>query len=366
MKNIFCLIGQLGNGGSERQLALFLKHLDREKYNPFVISASTAEGRWRPFIEEGLDIPVFSLADKRHIFKIFKYRRLLSEYRPECVICWSFFLNPMCVCSGAVRFIGSLRNELEHSRKELSRLRFKSALWPARFIVNSTLLAEQLREEGIAERQISFIWNFFDRNRDFSDPVKRNSARVEYRRKYGIPENATVVAMAGRNNPVKGFDFFLDVFEKTAGKVPELHGFLAGSGSTAFAGEISERGLGDKITVAGEIKDIRFVLPLADIYFLSSEAEGMPNILIEALDAGCGLLASDVGGVKDILSFLDEDELADSVLEDRNVFHAAAKLEKLCLSPKLRTKINEKAKPCLDMMSPEKVMPEFYKIIEGV
>ncbi|OGV35326.1 MAG: hypothetical protein A2020_06290 [Lentisphaerae bacterium GWF2_45_14] len=364
MKNIICLIGQLGNGGSERQLSLFLKHLDRTKYNPAVVVTSNSVGRWEDYIKNELSIPVIALGGSSALIKTLKYRLFLMKFRPEAVICWSFFANPLCKASWGTNFVGALRNSLPAAMEELGPLRLKLALSPKNFIVNSSMLRGQLIDEGIADEKVHLIWNIFERTADFADPVKRENIKRELRKKYNVPEDAVVVGWAGRDNPVKGLSFFMEAFEKTIDKVPGIHAFLGGSGSLAVKDEIKRKGLEKYFTVAGDIKDIRFTLPLADIFFLSSTSEGMPNILIEAIDAGCGVLATDVGGVRNILEMLDEDELSKVVLENRDPDNASQKLTALCLDKTMRNGISTKAARALELMEPRKVMSMFMKLIE--
>lgn len=364
MKNILCLIGQLGNGGSERQLSLFLKYLDKTKYNPAVLVTGKSGGRWESYIREELAIPIIELGNASRIVKILKYIFFFMRFRPVSVICWSFFANPLYKLSWSTNFIGALRNGLPAAKEELGPFHLKMAFSPKEFVVNSSLLKSQLVGEGIKEEKIHLIWNIFERTADFADPVKRESIKKELRKKYNVPEDALVVAWAARENPVKDLPFFMKVFERTIGKVPGIHAFLGGSGSLAVKDEIKKKGIEKYFTIAGDIKDIRFTLPIADIFFLSSISEGMPNILIEAIDAGCGILSTDVGGVRNILEGLDEDELARVVLSDRDAEKASERLTALCLDKAMREGLTAKASKTLELMEPHKVMSIFMKLIE--
>jgi len=233
---------------------------------------------------------------------------------------------------------------------------------PKRFVVNSSLLARQLADAGIAENKVSVIYNFFEMNKDFEDKGKRLEAKRQKRAEYNIPEDAILVVWAARDNPVKGFPFFVDVFEKTLESVPNLRGFLGGSGSLSVKDEIAKRGLQDKITIAGDIKNIRLMLPIADIFFLPSLAEGMPNIFLEAIDAGCGVLATDVGGIRDIYSVLDEETRRKLLIEQRDVEEASGKLKNLCVDAEFRSGATEKLKRKLYEMSPTRIMDKFYNL----
>ncbi len=54
MSTIFCLIGQLGTGGTEKQMYLFLKYLDRNRYDPIVIIGNYSTEEWTKKIKSEL------------------------------------------------------------------------------------------------------------------------------------------------------------------------------------------------------------------------------------------------------------------------------------------------------------------------
>ncbi|MFA6294383.1 MAG: hypothetical protein WC637_21515 [Victivallales bacterium] len=84
-KTLICLIGQLGNGGSEKQLFLFLKYLDRSKINPVVIvSSCSGTNKWENSIK-ALSVPVIFLKRKSRISKLLEFRALASKLKPDMI-----------------------------------------------------------------------------------------------------------------------------------------------------------------------------------------------------------------------------------------------------------------------------------------
>lgn len=359
-KKLFCLIGQLGNGGTEKQLFLFLRYLDKKLYEPTVVVSSSSEGKWKKYISGELSIPVISLGSMPKIMKLAKFRCLIAKYQPDTVLSWSFFTNAFCSVSGSSRFIGGLRGDLYAAKKQLGALHWKQCLKPSCFTVNSSLLAEELKREGIAENNISVIYNIFEQGKNDNPPEIR---RKLIRKQYNIPDDAIVIAGIGRDTPEKDFPFFLDVFAKTVDSVDKIHGFIIGSGANTLRREIRNRGLETKITLAGETENASELLFGADIYFLSSKTEGMPNVLLEAIDAGCAILTTDVGGVRDILGGINNKLLSEIILEDRDVDVASKKLISLLKDPGLRKNINTQAGNQLSNFSPEKIMSEYYHLL---
>ena len=358
-KTVICLIGQLGTGGSEKQLYLFLKHLERTKINPIVIvSSSLGSNKWEDNIR-ALSIPVVFLKSKLRLSKLLEFKSLVSKHKPDMIFSWSFHTNAYYwVCPGSIKFIGSLRNELAMTYKESSFLHVTSSLHVPRLIVNSSLLREELLKKGIDGRKICVVHNILESGEDNS-----YGESLDIRTKNNIPENAILVAGIGRNALQKDFNFFIDVFAKASAANSRLHGLILGSGGTAMLGKIKKLGLEDKFTVLGEVKSVMPFLKASDIFFLSSRHEGMPNVVLEALMAGCSILTTNVGGCTDIFDGCSKGVLEKILLDDRNPDTAAAKLLHLTENNSVRDYLKTNHRSFISKFSYETVMPEYYKAL---
>lgn len=65
--------------------------------------------------------------------------------------------------------------------------------------------------------------------------------------------------------------------------------------------KIEQSGLGERVILAGVTTDILPVMSAIDALLLTSSAEGLPNVLLEAQWAGTPVVATDVGGVKEAI-----------------------------------------------------------------
>lgn len=125
------------------------------------------------------------------------------------------------------------------------------------------------------------------------------------RREIGAADEDFVVGVIGRLAEVKRPEWALDVFELLATRYPRLH--------LVFVGDGDQRGLVERrITslapdrrarahLIGARADMRPVLADLDLVLLTSRAEGMPVALIEAAGAGKPIVATNVGGVREIV-----------------------------------------------------------------
>jgi glycosyltransferase involved in cell wall biosynthesis len=84
---------------------------------------------------------------------------------------------------------------------------------------------------------------------------------------------------------------------------PDHRLFIAGSGSQRAALErlAAELRVSERVTFLGARSDVPALLAAADALVLSSANEGMPNALMEAFAAGTPAVATDVGGVREIM-----------------------------------------------------------------
>lgn len=363
-KRILCVIGQLGNGGSEKQMYLFLRHLDRKAYKAHVLVSSKADGIWNQRIQQ-LDVGVSSLEGINPLMKFIALRKFADQFKPDAIFSWSFFTNPFVLSGHRNLFTGSLRNSYASCMKSSGFLRCRLALMPNRLIVNSSTIKDELVRMGVKESKIRPIFNIFEptfTNNSLPFPDKGG-----LRRQWNIPDDAVVICGAGRNSPTKDFPFFLDSIEEAIRKSPEglkIHALVIGSGGTAMQSEIDKRGLSKFFTITGEIKDAKNLMPCADIFFLSSSDEGMPNVMLEAVDAKLPIIArKSVGGASDILGKAFDEFGGELMLNERSVSEAASKLINLVTNRDLRIKASDSSVRNLESFLPHKIVPQYLDTI---
>jgi glycosyltransferase involved in cell wall biosynthesis len=130
-----------------------------------------------------------------------------------------------------------------------------------------------------------------------ANPVSLPAANAE-------PREAALVAFAGRYEAGKGVHELLTAIAGLASLQPELALECAGSGDRdALEKRAHALGIADRVTLHGWIdtttRDV--LLARATVFVLPSHAEGLPISLLEAMAAGCPVIASAVGGVPDLI-----------------------------------------------------------------
>lgn len=174
------------------------------------------------------------------------------------------------------------------TRVLLGRMSAVTALWPE--------AGESVHDlYGVPTERIHVIPNGVPAERC---PVPDAGARATAREHLGLPPAAPVVAVIGALGPEKCVGYAIDA---VAG-LPDAHLLVAGDGPerTALERRAADR-LADRAHFAGTLPGPTQALAAADLVTLTSRTEGMPGVLIEAGLSGVAAVATDVGGVSQIV-----------------------------------------------------------------
>jgi len=136
--------------------------------------------------------------------------------------------------------------------------------------------------------------------------IKEMSRREQedFKRTLGIPEHSLVVGTAGRFEPVKGLEFLLEAAKDIVSKFPQTYFVFAGDGSLRqrLEKKALELGIKNKTIFLGWRSDVVKVISIYDIFALPSLNEGMGRVLVEAMTLGKPIVASNIGGIPDLVT----------------------------------------------------------------
>lgn len=151
----------------------------------------------------------------------------------------------------------------------------------------------------VSQDRIAVIPNGVDLAR-----VRCDLSRVEAKKHFGIPEEMPVVGFVGRLERLKRLDIFVHNAEQVLKEVPETKFVIAGSGreETRVRNLITDLGLQNHFILLGHRRDSAAILRAMDVLLITSDHEGLPMVLLEAMALGTAVVARKVGGIAEVVT----------------------------------------------------------------
>jgi glycosyltransferase involved in cell wall biosynthesis len=161
------------------------------------------------------------------------------------------------------------------------------------------------------------------------------------RKELGIPDGAPVVTCVGAR-PEKRVERIIEAVAAVRPRHPDVRLLVVGKSSVQRTlEELVERlSLKDNVHFLGFRKDIATLLQLTDVGVIASDREGSPLAVLEYMAAGCGIVASRVGGIPDMVRHGEEGLL----VEPGDVDALAGAVGALLDDPELRQRLGAAAK----------------------
>jgi len=357
--SIAVVIGQLSQGGSERQMYEFLAGCDQTRWAPTVY-VSGASGYWEDRIL-GLKVPIVTLKGNRTA-KMLQFRRACIERDTQCFFSWSSYTNgfAMALAGRSVRCLGSFRNALFADLPDRARWVWAwMSVAPLRTIVcNSRAAASEASRRCGTRTNVVYVPNAVA----LFPAEQLNEWRRQWRSRMGIDDKTLLIVGVGRLAPQKNYIRFVDVMRAIDGEfdaVSVIAGDDLGSG-TSVCKHAAAYGLSEKVRLIGKVPDARELIAAADLFLLTSDFEGTPNVVLEAMAAGIACVATTVDGVKDII----EHEVT-GLLAQRDAAALADNVRRLAAEPGLRRRLGRTARAKIEQgPRPEEVVQRLWALCE--
>lgn len=154
--------------------------------------------------------------------------------------------------------------------------------------------------EGIAAERVQVIYNGIDLSRfEIDDPAVRPRLRQEL----NLADDDFVAVLVGRLDYLKDHLTAVRTAERVVRQIPNFKLLLVGEGEerTAIEREVAERNVSHCVRLLGTRRDVPELLNASDVCLLTSISEGIPLTLIEGMAASLPVVATDVGGVAEVV-----------------------------------------------------------------
>jgi glycosyltransferase involved in cell wall biosynthesis len=300
------LISTLDVGGAEQNLLRLVATMDKSAFQNHVV-CMTKPGIVGQKLEK-TSTSVSSLNMKKgmpDIRAVLRLRFLAGLMKPDIIQCWMYHANLMgLTIPGRARILWNIRcSDLDLS---LYGTVYRFAVMAGArlsgipYAVAANSVAGRNVHEGLGyhPKRWVIIPNGFDINIFKPDP----DARFRIRSELGIPEDAFVLGLIGRFDPMKDHASFFAASTSFLKSYPHTHFILAGRDVTPENPHIRDQ-LGQKADLGkfhllGERDDIPHILAAIDIVTSSSLSEGFPNAIGEAMACGVPCVSTDVGDAR--------------------------------------------------------------------
>lgn len=159
-------------------------------------------------------------------------------------------------------------------------------------------IADTLAQSGYRPTMLTHIHNGIDLGQ--MTPIQ---ASADVRRELGLDDASLVIGAVGRLSPVKGHASFLDAAKLILQEEPRARFLLVGNGplQRQLRAQAAQLGLGDACLFLGDRADVYDLVAAMDVFVLPSLNEGIPMALLEAMALNRPVVATDVGGVPEVL-----------------------------------------------------------------
>jgi glycosyltransferase involved in cell wall biosynthesis len=235
------------------------------------------------------------------------------------------------------------------------------------YVAISRPVAEEFIECRMDARRITELPNGIDV--EAFTPSDR-AGRRSLREKLGLPVNAAMVSYSGKLNQGKGLEYLLRAWTEVASSHTDAHLVLIGSGggqSLSCEDElrafVRDHGLASSVTFTGYVENVPEYLQASDLFVLPTENEAFGLSLVEAMACGLPAIASDVGGVPEIVDHLENGILVPPADPDVLAREIVRLLDNSALSCKLS--VNARRTVC-ERFSIQAVANRYYPLFSLV
>jgi len=308
---IIWMIDSLGPGGAEQLMPAILKNLKQTGFNIRICALQIRAGN--PIASDlerlGLPVDLVPIPNLRQPFNLFRILRYLRLHRPQLLHTQLEFADILGTVAAKLLGIPSVSTVhtldiFPEKKSAWGRMKLRWFLL-GKFCDRVIAVSEKtrlhyLQSGGLQPDKVITLYNGVDisrfKNTDASQAAKTKQA-------LRLPLNSRVIITIAVLREPKGIQFMIEALPAILEQFPDVHYLIVGDGeySAALTELVTALAIKNHVTFAGHRTDIPDLLACSDIFVLPTLKDALPTVLIEALAAERPIVASDVGGVPEII-----------------------------------------------------------------
>lgn len=310
------VIDSMGTGGAQVLMAHRARNAQRLGYHIDIISLGEGTESLPDFEAQHITVHTFP---SPHVFKLsrlWKIYLLMRRLNPDVIhthLRTSNIVGTLCGRLSGKPVISTVHNifpesDLAHARRDWAEKWVLRLMCNIITAVGPTVAATHQPRFG--NKQITVIPNPVDyQTGDIPD-------KTALRQSLDVPLNIVdkpLILVAARLTQTKGFPQSLHVLNKVRDTIPNVRLLVAGNGpmKTELENYITEHQLQEHVALLGRSEHVSELMQASDVFLLTSEGEGLPLVLLEAMIRRLPAVATRVGDVPWALNDGEAGELVD-------------------------------------------------------
>ena len=354
-------------GGAEKNLFDIVCHLDKRQFQPHVITfqhGAVAEALAKKGIEV-IECPVTSLLGRAALQYAFMARRYIRRQGIDIIVTyhhdadiWGLFLS---VLAGGLPVVSSRRDMgYQLDLRHVWFYRLFNRCFSRAITVSDAVKNELIRNQWCPSEKLVTIHNGL-----VPEPYRRRKRTHEIREELGLSADQPVIGSVASFRPIKGQLFLVEAMKLLVADYPKVRVVCTGYNDTDYYRQVVQRvhelGLAGHFIFTGARTDIPDLLPIFDIFVISSVNEGFSNAIIEAMAAGSVVVASNSGGNPESV----EDTRTGLLFKACDSQSLSEKLRILLDNPQLRCTMGQRAQTEVrNNFHLEKMIMKFQNVIK--
>lgn len=265
---------------------------------------------------------------------------LLKRKDYDIVYCWglkvNIFARVLGKISGQRNIIAAQRGVDNWRSKGHSMLDRLTSRFVRLYISNSEAGRRMLIDrERITADKVLTVKNCIDMS-----AYEKEYDRSQILQEFGVSTDQIVITTVANLRQIKGHIYLLEALHLLKSVHEQITVLLVGDGEAEqeLKEYIKSSGLQTDVRFLGRRTDVPAILAASDVFVLPSLSEGLPNSVMEAMASGLPVVATDVGGVRELVT----DNENGFVVEARDAQGLARGMERLILDKNLRETMGKK------------------------
>ncbi len=349
MKRIALFISSFQRGGAERVMVNLAEYLNEKKYDVILVTQYKRENEYetppelRRIYSEPDESQLQGSRFKNFCVRFMTLRNIWKAYKPDVVLAFLGKNNLMAIATSAflpTKVAVSVRGEptMEYEGRLMQLL----ARLVFRFADGVVLQTERARA-------------FFPRAVRRKSAILPNPLNPQFIGREPCADRENLIVAAGRLDENKNHAMLIHAFAKIADEYPLMRLVIYGEGALRAKLEalVAEKGLSDRIEMPGSVSDVADRICKARIFTLTSNTEGMPNAIMEAMALGIPVIATDCpcGGPAELI----QDGVSGLLVPVGDAFALADAFRRILEDEDFERKLGEEAREITEKLSPDKV-----------